>query len=153
MGDFQSSPERLRIEDFQSFNKGLGFLDFLDWIEDFFQPLPIPWYPLKKLFLAQWIISTANMWSTWWSPSSVETLYVLWKLEIWHLSSTLVSDFYLILKFRAWKCSCLDGDLKLMQGSLSSGIRDSCDMWLLNLQPQLPHCSFKNMKTLFRMWP
>ena len=39
MGDFQSSQERLRIEDFKSFDKGFGFLDFFDWIEDFFQPL------------------------------------------------------------------------------------------------------------------
>ena len=39
MGDFQSSREGLRIEDFQSFDEGFGFLDFLDWIEDFFQPL------------------------------------------------------------------------------------------------------------------
>ena len=41
MGDFQSSPERLRIEDFQSFEEGFGFLDFLDWIEAFFQPLEL----------------------------------------------------------------------------------------------------------------
>ena len=38
MGDFQSSPEGLRIEDFQSFDEGFGFLDFLDLIEEFFQP-------------------------------------------------------------------------------------------------------------------
>ena len=39
MGDFKSISKRLRIEDFQSFDKGFGFLDFLDLIEDFFQPL------------------------------------------------------------------------------------------------------------------
>ena len=39
MGDFKSTSKRLRIEDFQSFDKGFGFLDFLDLIEDFFQPL------------------------------------------------------------------------------------------------------------------
>ena len=42
MVDFQSSPEGLRIEDFQSFDEGFGFLDFFDLIEDFFQPLPLP---------------------------------------------------------------------------------------------------------------
>ena len=41
MGDFKSISKRLRIEDFQSFDKGFGFLDFLDLIEDFFQPLNI----------------------------------------------------------------------------------------------------------------
>ena len=39
MGDFPSSREGLRIEDFQSFDEGFGFLEFFDWIEDFFQPL------------------------------------------------------------------------------------------------------------------
>ena len=39
MWDFKSFSKRLRIEDFQSFDKGFGFLDFLDLIEDFFQPL------------------------------------------------------------------------------------------------------------------
>ena len=39
MWDFKSFSKRLRIEDFQSFDKGFGFLDFLDWIEDFLQPL------------------------------------------------------------------------------------------------------------------
>ena len=41
-GYFQSSQEGLRIEDFQSFDEGFGFFDFLDWIEDFFQPLRAP---------------------------------------------------------------------------------------------------------------
>ena len=41
MGDFQSSQERLRIEDFKSFDKGFRFLDCFDWIEDFFQPLVV----------------------------------------------------------------------------------------------------------------
>ena len=41
MWDFKSFSKRLRIEDFQSFDKGFGFLDFLDLIEDFFQPLDI----------------------------------------------------------------------------------------------------------------
>ena len=42
--DLQSSSKRLWIEDFQSFQKGVGFLDFLDLIEDFFQTLYIE-YP------------------------------------------------------------------------------------------------------------
>ena len=29
-----------KSRDFQSFDEGFGFMDFLDWIEDFFQPLP-----------------------------------------------------------------------------------------------------------------
>ena len=41
MWDFKSFSKRLRIEDFQSFDKGFGFLDFLDLIEDFFQPLRV----------------------------------------------------------------------------------------------------------------
>ena len=52
-GDFQSSPERLRIEDFQSFDKGFGFLDFWDWIEDFFQP-GLGWYNRIRYNLGKW---------------------------------------------------------------------------------------------------
>ena len=52
MGDFQSSSEGLRIEYFQSFDKGFGFLDFLDLIEDFFQPLCIAAKPLEATLTA-----------------------------------------------------------------------------------------------------
>ena len=56
MWDFKSFSKRLRIEDFQSFDKGFGFLDFLDLIEDFFQPMNLgfknfeiwrEWFPAK----------------------------------------------------------------------------------------------------------